>query len=295
MGGSQRSRIDPCTTSSATSRAAPTALDRLLDEIAFSPSRDHVYVLGDLVNRGPGSLATLRRLRGLGAAATCVLGNHDWHLLAVAAGVRPRHRSDTLDDILDAPDREDWLDWVRHAPHGGVRARLADAARRRRAAVGPGARRSQLAGELEQSLRERPPREFLAAMFGNEPARWSDSLAGDERLRFTLNTLTRIRFVAADGTLEFADQGRRRRRARRASCRGSTRPAGARQACRSRSATGRRSAWSSAHDLLGLDTGCVWGGRLTAVRIDGDGREVFQVECDPARNAPKRRAGAAGR
>jgi bis(5'-nucleosyl)-tetraphosphatase (symmetrical) len=90
-----------------------SALDRLLDEIAFSPSRDHLYVLGDLVNRGPGSLATLRRLRGLGAAATCVLGNHDWHLLAVAAGVRPRHRSDTLDDILDAPDREDWLAWVR--------------------------------------------------------------------------------------------------------------------------------------------------------------------------------------
>ena len=90
-----------------------SALDRLLDEIAFSPSRDHLYVLGDLVNRGPGSLATLRRLRGLGAAASCVLGNHDWHLLAVAAGVRPRHRSDTLDDILDAPDREDWLAWVR--------------------------------------------------------------------------------------------------------------------------------------------------------------------------------------
>jgi len=82
------------------------ALDRLLAEIAFSPSRDHVYVLGDLVNRGPASLATLRRLRGLAGSASCVLGNHDWHLLAVAAGVRPRHRSDTLDDILDAPDRE---------------------------------------------------------------------------------------------------------------------------------------------------------------------------------------------
>ena len=89
------------------------ALDRLLARIDFSPSRDRLYVLGDLVNRGPGSLATLRRLRGLGDAATCVLGNHDWHLLAVAAGVRPRHRSDTIDDILDAPDREDWLGWLR--------------------------------------------------------------------------------------------------------------------------------------------------------------------------------------
>src|SRR5882762_5040116 len=86
---------------------------RLLATIDFSPSRDHVYVLGDLVNRGPGSLATLRRLRELGSSATCILGNHDWHLLAVAAGVRPRHRSDTIDDILDAPDREAWLEWLR--------------------------------------------------------------------------------------------------------------------------------------------------------------------------------------
>ena len=92
------------------------ALDRLLAEIGFSASRDRLYVLGDLVNRGPDSLGVLRRLRDLGDAAHCVLGNHDWHLLAVAAGVRPRHRSDTLDDILDAPDREAWLDWLRHRP-----------------------------------------------------------------------------------------------------------------------------------------------------------------------------------
>src|ERR1700712_1889995 len=147
------------------------ALDRLLEAIAFSPSRDHLYVLGDLVNRGPGSLATLRRLRGLGDAATCVLGNHDWHLLAVAAGVRPRHRSDTFDDILDAPDREAWLEWLRP---------------RRMAGFGQGwlmlhagvvpqwdlAKTLALATELEAALRERSPRAFLDAMFGNEPARW---------------------------------------------------------------------------------------------------------------------------
>src|ERR1700712_2888482 len=178
------------------------ALDRLLEAIAFSPSRDHVYVLGDLVNRGPASLATLRRLRGFGAAATCVLGNHDWHLLAVAAGVRPRHRSDPLDDILDAPDREAWLDWVRRrrmAVHEQGWLML-------HAGVVPQwdlATTLALAGELEQPLRERPGRDFLAAMFGNQPSRWSDSLAGNDRLRFTLNTLTRTRFVAADGTLEF--------------------------------------------------------------------------------------------
>jgi bis(5'-nucleosyl)-tetraphosphatase (symmetrical) len=268
------------------------ALDRLLDEIAFSPSRDHVYVLGDLVNRGPGSLAALRRLRGLGAAASCVLGNHDWHLLAVAAGVRPRHRSDTLDDILDAPDREEWLAWVRTRRmavfeqgwlmlHAGVVPQWDLATT------------LQLAGELEQSLRERPPREFLAAMFGNEPARWSDSLAGDERLRFTLNTLTRIRFVADDGTLDFLTKDG-----------ADAAPPGLRPWF---DVPGRRTAgvpiafghWSSLglverDDLLGLDTGCVWGDRLTAVRIDADAREVFHVACAPARDPPKRRAGAAG-
>ena len=269
-----------------------SALDRLLDEIAFSPSRDHLYVLGDLVNRGSGSLATLRRLRGLGAAATCMLGNHDWHLLAVAAGVRPRHRSDTLDDILDAPDREDWLAWVRtrrmavHEQgwlmlHAGVVPQwdLATAL--------------ELAAELEQNLRERPPREFLAALFGNEPARWSESLEGDARLRFTLNTLTRIRFVAEDGTLEFQTKDG-----------ADAAPPGFRPWF---DVPNRRTAgvpiafghWSSLglvdrKDLLGLDTGCVWGGQLTAVRIDGDRRERFHVECAPAQRARKQAAGAAG-
>jgi len=179
------------------------ALERLLEEIGFSPSRDHLYVLGDLVNRGPDSLGTLRRLRGLGAAATCLLGNHDWHLLAVAAGVRPAHRSDTLDDILEAPDREAWLEWLRqrrmavHA-HGWLMLH---------AGVAPQWDLPQtlsLAAALERQLRTAPPREFLQAMFGNEPARWSDTLKGDARLRFTLNALTRIRFVDAAGTLDFA-------------------------------------------------------------------------------------------
>jgi len=271
-----------------------SALDRLLDEVAFSPSRDHLYVLGDLVNRGPGSLATLRRLRGLGAAASCVLGNHDWHLLAVAAGVRPRHRSDTLDDILDAPDREDWLAWVRTRRmavfeqgwlmlHAGVVPQWDLATT------------LQLAAELEQNLRQRPPREFLAAMFGNEPARWSDSLDGDERLRFTLNTLTRIRFVAEDGTLEFQTKDG-----------ADAAPAGFRAWF---DVPGRRTAgvpiafghWSSLglverKDLLCLDTGCVWGGRLTAARIDDDGeREIFHVECAPAQGPRKQVPGGATR
>jgi len=270
------------------------ALDRLLDEIAFSPSRDHLYVLGDLVNRGPGSLATLRRLRGFGAAASCVLGNHDWHLLAVAAGVRPRHRSDTLDDILDAPDREDWLAWVRTRRmalfergwlmlHAGVVPQWDLATT------------LELAAELEQNLRQRLPRDFLAAMFGNEPTRWNDSLEGDERLRFTLNTLTRIRFVAEDGTLEFQTKDG-----------ADAAPPGFKAWF---DVPGRRTMgvpiafghWSSLglverKDLLCLDTGCVWGGRLTAARIDDDGeREIFHVECAPAQGPRKRVPGGATR
>ncbi len=257
-----------------------SALDRLLDAIGFSASRDQVYVLGDLVNRGPGSLATLRRLRDLDAAATCVLGNHDWHLLAVAAGVRPRHRSDTLDDILDAPDREAWLAWVRERrmavfEHGWLMLH---------AGVVPQwdlATTLELAAELEQNLRARAPRELLGAMFGNEPKRWSETLAGDARLRFTLNTLTRTRFVAADGTLEFATKDG-----------ADAAPPGFRPWF---DAPGRRTAgvpiafghWSSLglvdrSDLLGLDTGCVWGGKLTAVRIDGGRRERIQVDCETA-------------
>ena len=256
------------------------ALDRLLAEAGFSPSRDRLYVLGDLVNRGPDSLGVLRRLRDLGDAAECVLGNHDWHLLAVAAGVRPRHRSDTLEDILDAPDREAWLDWLRHRPmaihaHGWLMVHAGVVPQWDLTAT------LALAADLERALRDSPPREFLGAMFGNEPRRWRDSLAGVERLRFTLNTLTRIRFVADDGTLEFQTKDG-----------ADAAPPGFQPWF---DAKGRRTAgvpiafghWSSLglverDDLLGLDTGCVWGGRLTAVRIDGGRREVFQVACAEA-------------
>jgi bis(5'-nucleosyl)-tetraphosphatase (symmetrical) len=254
------------------------ALARLLGEIAFSPSRDRLYVLGDLVNRGPASLATLRLLKDLGDAATCLLGNHDWHLLAVAAGIRPKHRSDTLDDILGAPDRDAWIEWLRQrrmAVHEQGWLML-------HAGVVPQwdlAKSLALAAELEQGLRDAPLREFLDAMFGNKPARWSESLAGEERLRFTLNTLTRIRFVSADGKLDFAAKDGV----------DATPPgffpwfdAPQRQTAGTPIAFGH---WSTLGlvdrpDLLGLDTGCVWGGKLTGVRIDGGRRDIFQVACD---------------
>lgn len=257
------------------------ALARLLDTVGFSPSRDRLHALGDLVNRGPASLAVLRRLRDLGDAAPCVLGNHDWHLLAVVAGVRPKHRHDTLDDILDAPDRDAWIEWLRWRPmalhaHGVLMVH---------AGVVPGwttLQTLELAHELEQALRHEPLAPFLATMFGNEPSRWSDALDGADRLRFVLNTLTRVRFVATDGTLEFATKDG-----------AGAAPPGHHPWF---DAPGRRTAdttvafghWSTLGylerpNLIGLDTGCAWGGELTAVRLGADGsRERISVPCGPA-------------
>lgn len=255
------------------------ALDRLLAKIDFSPSRDHLVVLGDLVNRGPQNLATLQRLRGLGASATCLLGNHDLHLLAVAHGVRVGHRSDTLADILEASDRPDWIEWLRShrlavfdqgwlMVHAGVvpQWNLATTL--------------QLAGEVEQHLRG-DMQDFLQVMYGNEPSRWDASLSGHDRLRFTVNALTRIRFVAADGTLDFKGK----EGAGRA-------PDGHvpwfeapnRQTQGVPIAFGHWSALGllDRPDLLALDTGCVWGGRLSAMRIDGGRRELVQVDCTQA-------------
>ena len=147
-------------------------LERLLQTLDFSPSRDHLYLLGDLVNRGPDSLGVLRRLRGLQGSATCLLGNHDLHLLAVAHGVRKPHRSDTLDGILSAPDRDDWLHWLRHQrlaahAHGWLMVH---------AGVLPqwdAAQTVALAAEVEAMLRSPSLGEFLTQMYGNVPERWT--------------------------------------------------------------------------------------------------------------------------
>ncbi|NCT82041.1 MAG: symmetrical bis(5'-nucleosyl)-tetraphosphatase [Comamonadaceae bacterium] len=256
------------------------ALERLLQRIAFSPSRDHLWLLGDLVNRGPASLATLRRLAGLESAATCLLGNHDLHLLAAHHDVRRPHRGDTLDDILAAPDRAALMDWLRRQ-----RMAVLDAGWLMvHAGVPPQWSRDDtlaLAAEVEAVLRGPDLPDFLQAMYGNEPARWSPGLAGTARLRFTVNALTRLRFCSADGELDFKTKDG-----------AGAAPAGfmpwfevpGRRSADTRIAFGH---WSTLGlldrpDLLGLDTGCVWGGRLTAARVDGGRREIIQVDCEQA-------------
>ncbi len=256
------------------------AFERLLTRIDFSPSRDRLWLLGDLVNRGPASLATLRKLQALEGAATCLLGNHDLHLLAVAHGVRPPHRSDTLTALLDAPDRAALLHWLRHQ-----RLAVYDAGWLMvHAGVIPAWSRDDtlaLAAEVEDVLRGPALPDFLHTMYGNEPARWSPGLTGTPRLRFTVNALTRLRFCTPDGEMDFKTKD------------------GAGAAPEGYlpwfDAPNRRTAdtpiafghWSTLGlldrpTLLGLDTGCVWGGRLSAARIDGPRREIIQIDCEQA-------------
>ena len=254
-----------------------TALERLLAEIGFSPSRDRLHVLGDLVNRGPDSLGVLKRLHALGDAASFLLGNHDLHLLALAAGVRPPHRTDTLQQILDSPERDAWLEWLRQG-------RLADSAHGWllvHAGVLPQWDAEQtlaLAGEVEALLRSDEFEAFLPRMYGNAPTRWDDTLQGDDRWRVVINALTRLRFCTIDGTMEFKAKGG-----------ADAAPPGhapwfqiaSRRSAGTPIAFGH---WSTLGlidrpDLLSLDTGCVWGGQLSAARIDGGRRELFQVPC----------------
>ncbi len=253
------------------------ALDRLLKKIDFSPSRDTVVVLGDLVNRGPQSLATLRLLRSLEGSVECLLGNHDLHLLAVAHGLRRPGAQDTLQRILDAPDRDDWLGWLR-------RRRLAlhqDGWLLVHAGVPPQwdvATTLALAAEVEAHLRSDDLHEFLAVMYGNEPSRWDAALTGHDRLRFAVNALTRMRYVDAEGRIDMSHSGPPE-----------SAPPGlvpwfeapGRASRGTPIAFGHWSALGLMNrpDLLALDTGCVWGRELTAVRVDGGRREFTQVSC----------------
>jgi len=256
------------------------ALERLLAEVGFSPSRDRLALVGDLVNRGPRSLATLKRLRAMGDAAICLLGNHDLHLLAVAHGVRKPRKDDTLEDILGSKRRDAWIDWLRHRRmaclyqgwllvHAGVVPQWDTPAT------------LALAAEVEALLQGPGLSDMLHQMYGNEPAQWNDALQGPERWRFVINVLTRIRFCTPDGRLDLkVKEG------------ADAAPPGFRPwfDIPGRRTTGTPMAfghWSTLGridrpDLLALDTGCVWGGALSAVRIDGGRREWVQVACEQA-------------
>jgi len=258
------------------------ALGRLLEKIAFSPSRDTLYALGDLVNRGPESAAVLRRLKGFGDSAKCLLGNHDLSLLAVAHGLRAPHRNDTMDSVLLAPDREAMLEWLRaqrmaiHAHgilmvHGGVLPQWDTAQTLAHAA------------EVEAVLRGPQLAGFLSQMYGNQPAQWDDALTGADRLRVIVNALTRLRFCTPEGVMDLKASGGL-----------ADAPPGylpwfdvpGRRTANTTIAFGH---WSQLGflqrpDIVSLDTGCVWGGCLSALKLCSDGakHELIQVKCEQA-------------
>lgn len=242
-------------------------LRRLLDQIRFNPEVDSIWLTGDLVNRGPQSLETLRFIKGLGKAAVTVLGNHDLHLLAVAFGASKTKHADTFGDILGAPDRDELLDWLRHRPllHEGGRFCLIHAGLPPQWGM---ATARQCAREVETVLQGDGCEELFPHLYGDQPAQWSEELDGWDRLRFIANSFTRIRYCDHQGRLDFKEK-----------C------GPGRQPCHLVpwfKAPNRRSEgteiifghWSTLgfhveNGCYGLDTGCLWGGELTALRVDG--------------------------
>ena len=249
-------------------------LEALLDRVGYSPARDRLWFVGDLVNRGPRSLDVLRLVAGLGDSAVVVLGNHDLHLLAAARGAGLRDGDESLAPVLAAPDRARLLDWLQsrrmlhHDPalgrvmiHAGLPPQWTlDSA-------------LACAADLEQVLQGEASGAFFARMYGNQPDLWRDDLEGMDRLRFTVNALTRLRACDAEGRMLlklkgpvarlppgtmpwFRVPGRR--------------TAGHRVVCGHWSALG----YHDADGVLALDTGCVWGGTLTARRLDADDAPV---------------------
>jgi bis(5'-nucleosyl)-tetraphosphatase (symmetrical) len=263
-----------------------SALGHLLDMIGFSPSRDTVYLLGDLVNRGPDSAAVLRRCMAQGDALRCLLGNHDLHLLAAAHGARKPSRRDTLGTVLDAPDRAALTDWVRQQPLARAHTHAGQTLLMVHAGVLPAWSAEDALGyadEVHAVLRGPDLPGFLHAMYGNTPDHWRGDLTGADRLRVIVNALTRLRFCSAEGVMDFE----------------STESADAappglmpwfdvpgRRTAGTLVAFGHWSTlgWLQRNDLLGLDTGCVWGGCLSAVRFGATlaERELLQVHCEQA-------------
>ncbi|WP_447893993.1 symmetrical bis(5'-nucleosyl)-tetraphosphatase [Vreelandella sp. GE22] len=239
----------------------------LLDKLSFDPTRDTLWLVGDLINRGPGSLACLQEAKALGSAARCVLGNHDFHLLVAARGGGRLKRGDTLDDILGAPQREALLDWLQAQPlavveettlmaHAGILPSWSA-----EAALGYSA-------EVQAALASEASGRFLETLYGNEPARFTEALDGMDRLRALVNVFCRMRFISADGTLDFAAKEGL-----------DSAPAGFYpwfQFPREDDIRLIFGHWAALEgqtpkakiDVHALDTGCVWGGALTAMNLD---------------------------
>lgn len=260
---------------------------RLLEQIRFSPETDQLWFTGDLVNRGPKSLETLRFVKSLGDAAVTVLGNHDLHLLATAAQSGKTRKKSSMDDVLQAKDCSELLQWLRHRPllhcqgdfcmvHAGLPPQWdLDTAKK-------------MAEKAEKILRGRNYTKYIKLMYGDKPDIWSEKLKGAERLRFTINCFTRMRFCHADGRLDFEHSG----------------PLGTQppHLIPWFQMPGRKSAglkiifghWSALgyrneNNCYGIDTGCLWGGQLTALKLDNPTVRI-SIDCPGFKRPGKAKA-----
>jgi len=252
---------------------------RLLDKLNFDPAGDKLWLAGDLINRGPKSLETLRFIISLGDSAQSILGNHECHFLAIAKGHKTPHRLDTFSKILAADDSAQLIDWVQSQPffyhdaelgysmiHAGVPPQwsLSDT--------------QQYAEELESVFQSPAIDRFLAAMYGNKPNRWDENLTGHDRLRFIINCFTRLRYCDENGQLKFKEKGPL-----------GTQSAGLipwfdvanRQTINDKILFGH---WSTlglhqANKTTCLDSGCLWGGSLSAINLDGS-EQITSVDCN---------------
>jgi len=252
------------------------ALVSLLEKISFSPSRDTLFVLGDLVNRGPNNVASLELLSSLGNSAQCLLGNHDLNFLSIHHGVRTIKKGDTIQDILNSPDRQRMIDWLRHQHmalqwesilmvHAGVLPQWS------------AEQTLELAKEVTTVLQSLQLKEFLPHMYGNSSNQWSEALTGHERLRVIINALTRLRFCTAQGVMEFDTKVGL-----------NTTPEGFmpwfdvpnRQTKNNIVAFGHWSAlgWLNRSDVWCLDSGCVWGRTLTALKVNPSDQSFEKIE-----------------
>lgn len=254
------------------------SLRLLLERIDFQPGQDQLWLTGDLVNRGPDSLWVLRFIKELGDSAVTVLGNHDLHLLAVWAGHGKPNPSDTISEVLNAPDVDELMHWLRQRPllhHEPALGYLMT-----HAGIAPPwdlATAKRCAAELEAALRQTDFSDFLGEIYGNQPDTWSESLTGNDRLRYITNALTRMRCCDSDGRLQLHYKGAPE------NCPPGHTPWFEAPNRRYRGPTIICGHWSSlgyrdADGILALDTGCLWGGQLTAVRLNGP-RERYSVDC----------------
>ncbi|HKA42024.1 MAG TPA: symmetrical bis(5'-nucleosyl)-tetraphosphatase [Burkholderiales bacterium] len=250
-------------------------LMRLLEQAGYDERRDRLWFVGDLVNRGPRSLATVRFVKGLAERAVTILGNHDIALLAIAEGIKKPHRSDTFGDILAAPDRDELVAWLRHRQmmHADGAYAMVHAGLLPQWTI---AQALALGREVEAALQGPAYSEFLRHVYGNEPLRWRDDLAGYDRLRIIVNAMTRMRLLSPDGALEL------NHKLGLAAAPAGYLPWYEVPGRASRGAKVIFGHWAALgltlrEDVVCLDTGCVWGRSLSALRLED--QRLSQCDC----------------